>query len=391
MPFLGGSLTFERYSVDDFSAHSFDDDDLQLLEQQAAGNFETSSLENARVGFLGGSHLLDVDFDLGKNVINEALHYGIRIDTNKIPAAIRKAWMQMELAAITQENPESRPTKAQRQEAKDAVERRCYDEAQSGKYRRMQSFPLLWDGPAGVLYFGGSGGSAAAQCTDLMARTFDVELRHITAGTLAHTWAYETGNEEVIGELQPSSFVPTLPYSDVAWGNPHSALPDFLGNEFLMWLWYTLENETDTFELDEDGEIVVMMNRTLTLECPRGESGKETITADCPTSLPEAMHGARSGKLPRKTGLIVARDGQQFEFVLQAESLGISGAKIRVDDTDGFQAEDRIDLVRQLSESIDMLFYQFCERRVAESWVGEVDTIGQWLTGATKRRKKKAA
>lgn len=391
MPFLGGSLTFERYCVDDFDPHRFNEDHVELLQQKAAGNFETSALENSHIGYLGGSHLLDIDFDLGKNVINEALHCSVRIDTNKIPAAIRKAWMQMELAALTQDNPSQKPTKAQRKEAKEAVEQRCHDEAATGKYRRMQSFPLLWDGPAGILYFGGSGGSAGAQCTDLVSRTFDVELRHISAGTLAHTWAYETDNEEALADLQPTSFVPTLPYSDVAWANEHSTLPDFLGNEFLMWLWWTLEHETDTFELDEDTEIVVMMNKTLTLECPRGESGKETITAECPTSLPEALQGARSGKLPRKTGLIVARDGQQFEFVLQAESFGISGAKIRVDDQDGFQAEDRIDLVRQLSESIDLLFYQFCERRVASSWSKDVEAIGKWLLNPPKRRKQQAA
>ena len=62
----------------------------------------------------------------------------------------------MELNALTAENPERRPTKSQRQEAKDAVEARCEMEVKSGKYHRMAQFPILWDAQSSIFYFGGS-------------------------------------------------------------------------------------------------------------------------------------------------------------------------------------------------------------------------------------------
>ncbi len=53
--------------------------------------------------------------------------------------------MQIELLALAKDNTSGRPTKAQRQEAKESVEARCEEEARSGKYHKMSEFPILWD------------------------------------------------------------------------------------------------------------------------------------------------------------------------------------------------------------------------------------------------------
>ena len=57
----------------------------------------------------------------------------------------------------------------------------------------------------------------------------------------------------------------------MAW-LPDEESRDFLGNEFLFWLWYTLDAESDTLVLADDSEVAVMLARTLTLECPRGQT-----------------------------------------------------------------------------------------------------------------------
>ena len=72
-----------------------------------------------------------------------------------------------------------------------------------------------------------------------------------------------------------------------------------------------------------------MLARTLTLECPRGQTGKETIPSDGPTRLPEARRAIQAGKLPRKAGLILVRHDNQYELTLQAETLAVSGASCR--------------------------------------------------------------
>ncbi|TWU02820.1 hypothetical protein [Stieleria varia] len=391
MPFLRGSLGFERFSVTGFDADAFGDEHIEILAQHAAGKFQTANTENVHVGFLGGEHLFDQDFSLEKNVINNALHCSVRIDTNKIPAAIRAAWMQMELAGMAKDSEDGTVTKAQRKEAKEAVEQRCEVEAESGKYRKMQYFPFLWDFDQELLYFGGSVGNASGLCMDLLESSFGVELRHIGAGTVAQNWAVDADRYAEVDDLLPISFVSQFVQGSHTWANEHSQAPDFLGNEFLMWLWWYLENESDTIKLADESEVTVMLNKTLALECPNAESGKESITAECPTKLPEALQAIRSGKLPRKTGMTMISDGRQFDLTLQAERFAISGAKIHLDDDEEFTDEDRIDAIRLLSQSTDMLFHVFCDLRSGKQWKGIEKKISKWIAVAEPQGQKAAA
>ncbi len=391
MPFLAGSLGFERFSIEGFDASQFTDEHIELLASHPAGNVETSSTENIHVGFLGGSHLFDQIFDLDKNVINEAVHCSVRIDTNQVPSAIRKAWLQMEIEAIAKDSPDGNVTRSQRKEAKEAMEQRCEVEAASGKYRKMQSFPFLWDVPRSLLYFGGSAGTASGHCMDLVARVFGVELHHISAGGVAKQWATDNDRVAEVDDLMPANFVATKPFGSVVWMNEHSQAPDFLGNEFLLWLWWYLETESNTLTLVDQTEVTVMMTKTLSLECPTGEDGKDSLSSDSPVRLPEAKQAARSGKLPRKSGMTVIRDGQQFDLVLQAESFGISGAKIHIDEDDEFDADDRIDAIRTLSETVDQMFHVFLERRTSEQWESDLESIIQWLEEDVPIAQSKAA
>ncbi|SMP76550.1 hypothetical protein SAMN06265222_12171 [Neorhodopirellula lusitana] len=392
MPFLSGSLSFERFRVSKFDSETFDQEHLDKMMKHTAGNVETSSTENVHTGFLGGAHLFDQDFDLNKNVINEAVHFGIRIDTNSIPSAIKNAWMSMELAAAARDNPSGVATKSQRKEAKEAVEQRCEVEASTGKYRKFQPFALLWDTYHEMLYFGGTAGTASGHCADLLERVFEVELGHVSAGTIAQDWALASDRYAEMDDVMPASFVEGQSISSVAWANEHSKSPDFLGNEFLLWLWWMLETQTEVIALPDEGEVTVMLAKTLSLECPVGENGKETISAEFPTSLPEAMQAIQHGKLPRKTGMTIIRDGQQFDLTLQAETFGISGAKIVLDeDVEDFGPEDRIDAVRQLSDTVDGMLHTFCDLRTGTAWEETRLAMQEWLAPATKQSKRKAA
>ena len=390
MPFLRGSLAFQRFSVTGFEAERFGDEHIEILSKHAAGKFQTASEENVSVGFLGGEHLFDQDFDHSKNLINEAIHFSARFDTNQIPSAYRAAWLQMELAGIAKDSETGVITKAQRKEAKEAVEQRCETEAATGKYRKMQSFPMLWDYANELLYFGGSVGTAGRHCLDLVERAFGVELRHWSAGSLAEQWGIDNELYGEVDDLQPVSFVSGQTMGSHKWSNEHSQSPDFLGNEFLMWLWWTLENQTDTITLADDSKVTVMLAKTLSLECPLGESGKESISAESPVKLPEAMQAIRSGKLPRKAGMTIVREDRQFDLTLQAESFGISGAKIHLEEDEEFDDDDRIDAIRQLSETMDLMFETFLGRRTGKDWKKDLKAIGGWL-GETKQGQRKAA
>lgn len=395
MGFLSGPITFECFRISGSEVRQFGPQHVKALEKFAIGQIEKSSTEEADVGFLAGQHLFDRDFDLEKNVIGDALHAAVRIDTNQIPAAIRKAWMQIELATVAADNPSGRPTKAQRQEAREAVEARCEEEAQSGKFRRMQQFPVLWDASEGLLYIGGTSTTGCDACCDLFTRAFELDLGKLSAGRRAAEWAAEAKQRKALEGAMPCDFhasdLPTV----VAWWNGEAGNFDFLGNEFLLWLWWRWETQSDTITLPDDSEVTGMLTRTLSLQCPRDESGKETITADAPVRLPEAAQAIRSGKLPRKSGLMLVRHGVQYELVLQAETFTVSGAKIHTEDkdeTEGREAlEDRIERLRGLNETLDQLFRAFCQQRIGKNWSGELEQMRRWLKKDPSTKKKPAA
>lgn len=389
MPFLRGSLSFERFRVANFAAEFFDDSHIQAMQGQVAGKVETASEENVHLGFLGGDHLFDQTIELGKNVINDAMHAAVRIDTNQIPPAIRNAWLQMELAGMAQDLPNGKLTKAHRTEAKEAVEQRCQAEAATGKYRKMSASSWLWDLHRETLYFAGSS-NAASLCADLIERVFEVELRRLTAGAIAIEWAKEAGRFDELDDLMPAGFIETQTIAQLPWTNEHSRAPDFLGNEFLLWLWWYLDQQADTLTLLDHSEVTVMLTKTLSLECPLGESGKDVIASESPVKLPEAMHALRSGKLPRKMGMTLVRDDLRFECVLQAETFAISGAKIATTDDESMESEERIAAIGQMTDTIDGMFLRFCERRTSDAWPQDLGQIRQWLQDGRAKEQRAA-
>jgi hypothetical protein len=342
---------------------------------------------------LAGNHLFDIDFQLEKNVTGQALHCGMRIDTSQIPAAIKKAWVQMELASIVAENDGKRISKVQRQQAKEAVEEKCKEEVASGRFRRMQQFPLLWDAQSGLLWFGAGSNTAAEMCGELLERSFGLELERLSAGRRALAWSVEAKRRRALETTLPSVFHEDNPNADIAWWGQEEGNYDFLGNELLLWLWWHFETISDTIVLPDQSELTGMFAKTLSLQCPRDESGKETISHECPIALPEAAQAIRSGKLPRRAGLTLVRHGQQYDLVLQAETFVVSGAKISIDDSTAGRGvvDDRIEALRMLHETIDLLYHTFLQRRVSKDWSEDLGKILGWLKADGKRVKKGAA
>src|SRR4029079_11161448 len=122
----------------------------------------------------------------------------------------------------------------------------------------------------------------------------------------------------------------------------------------------------DSLQLSDQSEVTAMIARTLALECPRAQTGKESITSDGPTRLPEAHRAIQAGKLPRQAGLMLVRHDQHYELTLQAETLAVSGAKLRqVEDGDErARREDRAGQLRHLIETLDLLYNTFLQRRL---------------------------
>lgn len=393
MGFFSGRMSFDRFRVESPEVRKLAAKHVEQLEQFAIAPSGEPGLDETRVGFTGGSHLLDLSFSPEKNLCGDVLQCGVRIDTTKVPSALRKAWLQMEIETITGDAPGRRLSKAERQQANEAVEARIAEEAGDGRFRRMQHVSLLWDAAQGFLYLAGGGSAATEQCLDLLSRACNLSLERVSAGWLAREWCLTNKHQAAWEDLAPTVFHDEASGA-IAWVSDVSANFDFVGNEFLLWLWWHLEAESDTIELADGSQVVGMLNRTLSLECPEAMSGKETISAESPVRLPEAMHAIASGKLPRKSGLVLVRQDTQHDLVLQAETFSVNGARCQFtsgDEEGDGGADDRIAALRHLVETLDLLFAAFCQRRFGKTWNREADQIRRWLQKKSGPSKRSAA
>lgn len=390
MGFFKGRVTFLRFHVSGSNPRAFDAEHLDRLIDRQAGRQRIASADGVEVGWTAGDHILDTDFTLAKNIINDTLHFELRVDVDKLPSDLLRAYTAVELQALSRNNPSGFPSARQKREAKEIARERLEQEAKDGRYRKRKSIPVLWDRLANEVLFGATSLTQVERLCSLFDQTFGRKLECITAGRRAHHLAELSGRTRTVDDAAPSAFIPGTSPNEVAWIADESSR-DFLGNEFLLWLWYHTDVVSDTIPLADKSEVAVMLARSLTLECPRGQTGHETISHEGPTRLPEARRAIQSGKLPRKAGLTLVRHDQQYELALHAETLAVGSARLPpasddVADARG-QLDERADQLRGMIETLDLLFDAFGAKRFGKEWETELAAIQKWL----KREDRRAA
>jgi hypothetical protein len=380
MAFLTGRVQFVRFKVKGRAHKTFDTDHLERLTSRAIGQARVISSDGVDVGWTAGDHLLDTRFDLEKNVINDALHFAFRIDQLKIPGDLLRAYTQVEMEGVAAANPSGRISASQKREARQAARERLEEEARDGRFLQRRTHSLMWDAPSNELLVATTAQGAIDRLLTLFQQTFGSGFELQGAGARAYDLAELREQTRNVDDATPTMFVTGGSAKELAW-SPDETSRDFLGNEFLLWLWFVLETEGDTLKLADESEVAIMLARSLVLECPRGQTGRETITSDAPTRLPEARRAVQSGKLPRKAGLTLVRHDQTYELTLHAENLGVSAAKMPAteEEDDRARIEERITQIRHLVESLDLLYDAYGRRRLSSDWAKETTRMRKWL------------
>jgi hypothetical protein len=380
MGFFSGRVTLSRFGVKGSPPKLFRPAHLERLRAHAIGKQRTASADGVEAGWTAGGHLLDTTFDLEKNIVNDTLHFALRLDTNKLPGDLLRAYTQIEIDAAAKGNPSGQASASQKREARAAARERLEDEARDGRFLRRKAYPLLWDALSNELLVGTTSVTVLDRLHTLFEHTFGVGFERFGAGPQMYRLAELRSQGRGVDDARPSAFVAATAQPEVAW-LPDETSRDFLGNEYLLWLWYQLDSESDTVALSDGSEAAVMMARTLVLECPRGQTGRETINSDAPTRLPEARRALQAGKLPRKTGLTVVRHDQQYELTLQAETLAVSSARLPAPEATEERArlEERVTQLRHLLETLDLLYDAFAAKRASDAWPKELARMQKWL------------
>jgi len=391
MGFPSGSLSFRRFAVIGKSPASPDQSLLDCLSEHALRPGEFGVPEETEYGWSGGRHVLDAQFSFEHNVFADALHFALRIDRNKVPGELKKAWQIMDEEAAAASNPSGFISKNQKREVKDGIRRKVDDELRSGKFRRSKLLPILWDLQGGILYCNATG-SSFEKLAEIFERTFDLKLQPLTAGSLALRLLEPHGRKRDYEDFRPTRFVHgpngESEYPDYPWVLKGPEPKDFIGNEFLLWLWHEADHRTGIIKTESAGDVTLYIDRSLDLDCAYGQTGRDALRGTGPSRMPEARDALRSGKLPRRAGFILDALGQQFSFNLGSEAMSLGGGKLpEIEDAETPRVlfEERIALLRDLCKSLDALFETFLEVRASSAWESQVSGIRKWILESTKK------
>jgi hypothetical protein len=374
--------SFRRFAVIGSNQPTAPDEELLArLQEHALRVADLGTPEPIEYGWCGGAHIEDGEFTFMNNVFNDCLLFALRIDTNKVPAEVRKAYQLLEETAIAKDNPSGFISKKQRSEVKETIKRKVEDDLRSGKYRRSKLVPILWDLSNRTIYTPAAG-SAQEDLVEIFRRTFDLELVPLTAGALT---VHAGVNQGSIHDAKPTRFVlgpgGESQWPDYPWVLKSPEPKDFLGNEFLLWLWYQ-----ESVSKIPDGWSV-MLCHAIELDCAYGESGRDVLRSVGVALMPEAMKALQAGKMPRKCGLMMEADGSQYSFCLQAETFAIGSLKLpEVEEADSPRTllEEQITQLREFSKSIDQLYAAFLRERTSSAWASRRDAIRTWIQNGGK-------
>src|SRR5262249_39088728 len=163
----------------------------------------------------------------------------------RIPGDLLRAYTAVELEGLAAGNPSGIPSARQKREARANAKDKLESEAEDGRFLKRKAIPVLWDRQANEFLVASNSTTILDRLYTLFYNTFERKLEPLYAGAQAFRLAEVRQQSRNVDDAGLSTFVPGIYPSEVAW-SPDEANRDFVGNEFLLWLWYFVETESDT-------------------------------------------------------------------------------------------------------------------------------------------------
>ena len=161
---------------------------------------------------------------------------------------------------------------------------------------------------------------------------------------------------------------------------------EFLGNEFLLWLWFRSETNRGLFDLGDKGSAELWFDGKITLQTET-ERGMETITCTGETpNMKEARFALAEDKKITRAAIKLDIGDNQWSFVLDSTWMTFRTFKTpgvmqdKKDDPDGIFYEKAF-LIEEAVSAIDEIYYSFLQLRVSPEWAAEErPALVKWIS-----------
>ena len=161
---------------------------------------------------------------------------------------------------------------------------------------------------------------------------------------------------------------------------------EFLGREFLVWLWFRADTDRGLFDFGEKGSAELWFDGKITLQS-ENEMGVETITcAGKASNMKEARFALAEGKEIIQAAIKLDIGDNQWSFVLDSIWMNFKTFKSpgviqdKKDDPDGIFYE-KMFLIEEAVSAIDEIYSSFLKLRVSPEWAAEErPALVKWIS-----------
>ena len=163
----------------------------------------------------------------------------------------------------------------------------------------------------------------------------------------------------------------------------------FLGQEFLIWLWYKSEERGGAIDLPGIGDLTVVFEKHILLEYGDGESFEKVICQGLQAELKEARTGLRMGKKLEQARILLGRGEYEWNITIKASRFEFKSVKTPKTMAAGEESDDpeavegrileKIGLYEEVLHLIDELFRLYLNIRLSASWEAELVKVRNWV------------
>jgi hypothetical protein len=165
---------------------------------------------------------------------------------------------------------------------------------------------------------------------------------------------------------------------------------DFLGPEFLTWLWWRA-SEAPGFAHEDGTEVFVHFDEHLEFRGERSAARRTVLRSGMPGGSTEARAALRSGKTLVAARLLLVRGEEERRVTLKAEDYDVSGLKLPAPEAGSARErlENSLEALERAQDDLDLCFRTFLTVRCGTEWAAEVERIRAW--GALPSEEERSA
>lgn len=160
----------------------------------------------------------------------------------------------------------------------------------------------------------------------------------------------------------------------------------FIGNEFLTWLWFTIDTDQPFFKTVDETIVSFNIGNRIVLENNSNDASEIITIKGDDAGLEEGLLALRKGAVVIEMNLAYKGENQEWKFSLKGESLAFSGLKVpetgpveTKDDIEGMVLEKAY-LYGNIINIVNRAFNAFLKLRSSVDWnQATVPQIRKWL------------